>query len=339
MRQFTRRAALSAVAVAASALAFTGPASAQTVELRASHQWKQGTDARDRALRILVDEAVKRSPDLKVRIYPGLSLNIKTVAQYDALQSGNLDMAIYPLVYATGKIPEYSITILPGSVRNLAEAAKLKKSAFRDKLQALANKDGVHILTWWWTPGGFASKSREIGGPDTVKGLSMRAADPIYEVMLRSSGASIQSMPSSEVYSAMQSGVLDSLLTSAETFVSMRLYEQAKNITIGGDYTMFLLLQPVLVSKKTWDKLTPAQREALEAGAAASEKFFDGVQEEAVKAAEAAFKKAGAKVRPLSKSEYEAWVELAKKTSWPEFENKSPAAKELLKQLLADLGR
>jgi TRAP-type C4-dicarboxylate transport system substrate-binding protein len=183
MRNFTRRAALSAVAAAASSLLITGPVAAQAVEMRASHQWKQGTDARDRALRILIDEAVKRSPELKVRIYPGLSLNIKTVAQYDALQSGSLDMSIYPLVYATGKIPEYSITILPGTVGNLAEAAKLKKSAFRYKLQEIANKDGVHILTWWWTPGGFASKSREITGPESVKGLSMRAADPIYEVM------------------------------------------------------------------------------------------------------------------------------------------------------------
>lgn len=338
MKRFTRRATLSS-AVILTALVAAGPTWAQTVEMRASHQWKQGTDARDRALRVLVDEAVKRAPELKVRIYPGLSLNLKTVAQYDALQSGSLDMAIYPLVYATGKVPEYSITILPGTVGSLAEAAKLKKSAFRDKLQEIANKDGVHILTWWWTPGGFASKTREIGAPDSVKGLSMRAADPIYEVMLKSVGASIQSMPSSEVYSAMQSGVLDSLLTSAETFVSMRLYEQAKNITIGGDYTMFMLLQPVLVSKKTWDGLKPEQKAALEAGAAASEKFFDGVQDEAVKAAEEAFKKAGAKVRPLSKSEFDAWVDLAKKTSWPEFEGKSADAKELLKLLLADLGR
>lgn len=53
----------------------------------------------------------------------------------------------------------------------------------------------------------------------------MRGTDPIYEGMLRAAGTSVQSMPSSEVYSALQSGVLDGLLTSAETFVSMRLYE------------------------------------------------------------------------------------------------------------------
>ena len=108
---------------------------------------------------------------------------------------------------------------------------------------------------------------------------------------------------------------------------------------LSSDYTMFLLLQPVLVSKKTWDKLTPAQREALEAGAAASEKFFDANQDEAVKSAEEAFKKAGAKVRPLTKAEYDEWVALARKTSWPEFEGKSADAKELLRLLLAGLGR
>lgn len=63
------------------------------------------------------------------------------------------------------------------------------------------------------------------------------------------------------------------------------------------------------------------------------------MQEEAVKAAEESFKKAGAKVRPLTKTEYEEWVTLAKKTSWVEFEGKSDNAKELLKLLLAGLGR
>jgi TRAP-type C4-dicarboxylate transport system substrate-binding protein len=77
----------------------------------------------------------------------------------------------------------------------------------------------------------------------------------------------------------------------------------------------------------------------MEAGAAASEKFFDANQEEAVKAAEDAYKKAGAKVSPLSKADFDAWVALAKKTSWPEFEGKSADAKELLKLLLAGLGR
>lgn len=338
--QFAKCLSLATGAVMAAAVSLSAlVASAAPVELRVSHQWKQGTDARDRALRVFVEEASKRAPDLKFRIYPGLSLNIKALAQYDALQSGTLEMSIYPLVYATGKVPEYSVTILPGTVANLEEAGKLKNSDFHKKLQEVAERNGVHVLTWWWTPGGFVAKSRAIAGPETIKGLSMRAADPIYESMLKAAGASIQSMPSTELYSAMQSGVLDSLLTSTESLVSMRLYEQAKEATLGGDYTLFMLLQPLLISKKTWDSLTPEQKAAMEAAATESEKFFNGTQKESVDVAVEAYKKAGANVRPLGKAEYDEWVSLAKKTSWPEFEGKSADSKELLRLLQAGLGR
>lgn len=312
---------------------------AAPVELRVSHQWKQGTDARDRALRIFAEEVGKRAPGVKFRIYPGLSLNIKALAQYDALQSGTLEMSIYPLTYATGKVPEFSITILPGAIGTLDEANKLKNSAYHKKLQEVAHRNGVHILTWWWTPGGFISKGKPISGPDSIKGMSMRAADPIYETMLKTAGASIQSMPSSELYSALQSGVLDSLVTSTETLVSMRLYEQVKEATVGGDYTLFMLLQPLLISKKSWDGLTPEQRAAFEEAATVSEKFFDGTQRESVDKAVEAYKKAGVNVRPLTKAEYQEWGELARKTAWPEFEAKSADAKDLLKLLLAALGK
>jgi hypothetical protein len=45
---------------------------------------------------------------------------------------------------------------------------------------------------------------------------------------------------------------------------------------------------------------------------------------------EEAFKKAGAQVRALTKAEYDAWVDLAKKTAWVEFQAKTPRGKELL---------
>jgi len=37
----------------------------------------------------------------------------------------------------------------------------------------------VHIVAWWWVPGGFVTRNREIAGPDTVKGLRLRGGDPL----------------------------------------------------------------------------------------------------------------------------------------------------------------
>ncbi|NJN39564.1 MAG: TRAP transporter substrate-binding protein DctP [Gammaproteobacteria bacterium] len=312
---------------------FLGAAQAQ--EIKISHQWKANVDGRDKAARVFVKEVNAADPNLKFRIYPAQSLGIKPVAQLDALQNGTLEMAVFPMSYAVGKAQEFSIIIMPGTVPTLAHAMKLRGTPFQSKLNDLAAKHGIRIITWWWTPGAFATKDREITGPKSVDGLKMRAADPTFEVMLKAAGASVVSMPSTEIYPSLQSGVLNGTLTSAETFVSMRLYEQTKFATTPSKYALWMLLQPLVMSKQHWDKLTPAQQKIFEAAAAKSDEFFLGLQREAVDNMEAAYKKAGAKVHEMTQAEYDEWVALAKKTSYVDFASKSPDAKELLESLLA----
>ena len=65
-----------------------------------------------------------------------------------------------------------------------------------------------------WLSGAFASKKSCITAPDTIKGQVIRAAGPAFEQMLAAAGASIISMPSSEIYTGMQTGVLDATNTS-----------------------------------------------------------------------------------------------------------------------------
>lgn len=320
--------------LAIAAIATTLPLTAALAqEIRISHQWKANVDGRDRAARLFVSEVNKADPNVKFRIYPAQSLGIKPVAQLDALQNGTLEMAVFPMSYAVGKAPEFSIIIMPGTVPTLDFAMKLKGTPFHKKLQELAHANGIHIVSWWWTPGGFAAKDRDITGPASVGGMKLRAADPTFEVMLKAAGASVVNMPSTEIYPSLQSGVLSGTLTSAETFVSMRLYEQTKHATVGG-YNLWMLMQPLVMSKQHWDKLTPKQQQIFEAAADKSDQFFLGLQREATDKMADAYKKAGAKVIEMSKADFDAWIDLAKKTSYPEFEGKSPLAKELLTLLL-----
>jgi len=311
---------------------FALPAAAQ--EIKISHQFKANADGRDLATRVFVKEVNARDPNIKFRIYPASSLNIKPVAQLDALQNGTLEMAVFPMSYAVGKAAEFSIIIMPGTVPTLEHAMKLRGTAFQQKFNELSDKHGIRVITWWWTPGAFATKDREITGPKSVDGLKMRAADPTFESMLKAAGASVVSMASTEIYPALQSGVLNGTLTSAETFVSMRLYEQTKYATVPSKYSLWMLLQPLVMSKQHYDKLTPQQKKIFEQAAAKSDEFFLGLQKEAVDKMEEAYKKAGAKVHEMTQAEYEQWVALAKDTSWKEFAAKSPQAKDLLDALL-----
>jgi len=320
---------------AAAALAIFASAGAVAQEIKISHQFKANADARDMAAREFVKEVNKRDPNLKFRIYPAQSLGIKPIAQLDALQNGTLEMAVFPMSYAVGKAQEFSIVIMPGTVPTLEHAMKLRGTPFQKKLQDLAHAHGIHIVSWWWTPGAFATKDREITGPKSVDGLKLRAADPTFESMLKTAGASVLNMPSTEIYPALQSGVLNGTLTSAETFVSMRLYEQTKLATLPGKYALWMLMQPLVMSKQHWDKLTPAQQKIFEEAAAKSDEYFVGTQREAVADMEKAYRNAGGKVREMTQAEYDQWLALAKDTAWKEFAARSPAARDLLDALLA----
>ena len=160
---------LASVVLAASLLLH--PAEGLARELKISHQRPGKTDARDRAVQIFAQEVQSRTPGITFRIYPQLSLNIKAEEQFDAMQSGRLDMSVYVLSYAVNKSPEFSLAVLPGLYPSLDAVRGLKGSRLLEHLQAIANANGVHVLAWYWVPGGFATSKREVGGPASVKGL------------------------------------------------------------------------------------------------------------------------------------------------------------------------
>src|SRR3546814_19247796 len=96
--------------------------------------------------------------------------------------------------------------------------------------------------------------------------------------MLVGAGASIASMPSSEIYTAMQTGVLDAANTSSGSFVSYRIYEQVKCLTEPGDHALWFMYEPILMSKSSWDDLSDEQRKAMQAD---SQKAEDYIPEQA----------------------------------------------------------
>jgi TRAP-type transport system periplasmic protein len=153
---------------------FASPSAVHGKEFKISHQWPPEVDARDRAARIFVQEVQARLPGHTFKIYPQLSLKFKADEQFEALQSGKLEMSVYPLPYAVKKVPEFSLGALPGLFPSVDSARGIKGSKVGEQLQAVAHANGVHILAWWWVPGGFVTKNREIAGPDTVRGLRLR---------------------------------------------------------------------------------------------------------------------------------------------------------------------
>lgn len=316
------------------AAALAASAQAETT-LKASHQFPGGKgDVRDEMVQILAREVEAANVGLKIQVYPNASL-FKPAEQWGALTKGQLDIAAFPLDYASGRVPQFSATLMPGLVRNHERAARLNDSPFMDDIRKLIEENGVVVLADAWLAGAFASKKGCITAPETIKGQVTRAAGPAFEQMLVGAGASISSMPSSEIYTGMQTGVLDATNTSSGSFVSYRLYEQVKCLTAPGENALWFMYEPILMSKKTWDELSKEQQDAVMAAAKKAEDYFVGEAKKLDDDMIAKFKEAGVEVVEMSKEDYDAWLAIAQETSYKKFAEDVPGGKDLIDKALA----
>jgi TRAP-type C4-dicarboxylate transport system substrate-binding protein len=315
-------------------ICLAGAVQAETI-LKASHQFPGGKgDPRDEMVQIIAREVEKANVDLKIQVYPGASL-FKATEQWGALTSGALDMSSFPLDYASGRHPQFSATLMPGLVGNFDRADRLNDSPFMASIRKLIEDAGVVVVADAWLSGAFASKKGCITSPETVSGQVIRAAGPAFEQMLAAAGASISSMPSSEIYTGMQTGVLDATNTSSASFVSYRLYEQVKCLTAPGANALWFMYEPVLMSKKVYDSLTPEQQKAIMDAGKLSEDYFSAeIRKGDAKMVET-FKKANVEVVEMSKSDFDAWVKVAKESSYKKFAEEVPGGDKLIEEALA----
>lgn len=321
----------SAIAISLAVGFSAGSVSAKT--LKASHQWNT-KDVRHEMVQIIADEIAKADVDLKIKIYPSKSL-YKPKEQWAPLTKGRLDISAFPLAYAASRHPEFDSTLMPGLVKNHDHAARLNDSPFMDDIKAIIDKAGVMVIADGWLAGGFASKKNCILNPEDMAGQVSRAAGKAFEQMLVGAGASIASMPSSEIYTALQTGVLDAANTSSGSFVSYRIFEQTKCLTAPGANALWFMYEPILMSKKSFGKLNKAQQDALMAAGQKAEDFFFGAAKELDDKMVETFKKAGVEVVEMSDAQAQAWRDIADKTSYKQFGEKVPGGKALIEKALA----
>lgn len=332
MRHFIQVLSVSA-AIAVSGIT-AGAAPAQTI-LKASHQFPGGKgDIRDEMVQIIAREVAAANVGLEIQVFPGASL-YKPNDQWNAVTRGLLDIASFPLDYASGRHPEFSVTLMPGLVGNFDRALRLNDSEFMKDIKKIINDAGAIVISDAWLSGAFASKKGCITSPGTIKGQVIRAAGPAFEEMLVAAGASISSMPSSEIYTGMQTGVLDAANTSSASFVSYRLFEQAKCLTAPGENALWFMYEPVLMSKKVFEGLNDKQRAAILAAGKKAEAFFNKEIRKGDQAMIDVYKKANVEVVEMSKADYDAWLEVAKQSSYKNFAKKVPGGDKLIEKALA----
>jgi TRAP-type C4-dicarboxylate transport system substrate-binding protein len=322
------------LAGAAAATLFAATAQAQTV-LKASHQFPGGKgDPRDEMVQIIAKEVKAANVGLEVQVYPGASL-FKPNDQWNAIVGGQLDITSLPLDYASGKVGAFSATLMPGLVRSHDRAARLNGSPFMKEIKDKIDKAGVVVLADAWLAGAIASKKGCIRKPEDIKGQKVRSAGPTFAAMWQQAGASIVNIPSNEVYNALQTGVADATDTSTGSFVSFRIYEQVKCVTAPGDNALWFMYEPVLMSKKSFDRLSKPQQEALLKAGKKSEEYFNTESKKLDDEMVATFKKNNVEVVTLTPQEYDAWLKIAQESSYKTFASEVSDGKKLIDEALA----
>lgn len=322
---------LMAAAAATALFALSGAASA--TELRLSHQWSN-QDIRHQVAQMVVDDVAAADVDLEIKIFGSKSL-FKPREQYKPLSRGQLDMTVFPLSYAGGQQPAFNLTLMPGLVKNHDHAARLNDSEFMAALEAKMADDDVMVLVHGYLAGGFVGKDKCITKPSDVEGLQTRAAGKAFEQMLAGAGASIASMASSEIYNAMQTGVLNAANTSSSSFVSYRIYEQVACYTPAADVALWFMYQPLLMNKSKFESLTEEQQAALMAAAEKAEAFYLEEAKKQDAASVEVFEAAGVEIASMTQEDFDAWRAIAMETSYASFVADVPDGQALLDMALS----
>jgi len=307
---------------------------AQPNNLKISHQFPRGSiaegDFRDRLCRMFAADVERRTRGgLKFSIYPASSLMAPN-AQFPALRSGGLDMALVPLSYAGAEAPEANIGLMPGLVTSYEQGYAWKNAPVGRELTRILNEQGMVIVSWIWQAGGVASRGRPVLHPEDVAGLKVRGGSQEMDRLLADAGATVVSMPSNEIQAAMRAGTLDAALTSSTSLISFGLQQSARALTTARGGAYWFMFEPLMMSRTVFDRLSKPQQAAIMAVGASLEGFaLKAARNDDARVA-TLYRAAGAHVVDMDKEALRKWQAVARTNAWREFGERNGNCARLL---------
>ena len=320
-------------AIASSPL-WLGSAWAASQSMKISHQFPGGSvmegDFRDRLCRMFAASVEKRTRgSLKFSIYPNASLMAPN-AQFGALKKGGLDLALVPLSYAAAESPEANIGLMPGLVTSYTQGYGWKNAEVGKELNRILADQGLVVVSWIWQAGGVASRGAPIVSPEDVRGMKVRGGSREMDLILQEAGATIVNVPSNDIHGAMKSGALDAAFTSSTSLMSFRLHDVSRSLTTARRGGYWFMLEPLMMSKTVFDRLTRDQQAAIMAVGADLEKFALRMAQNDDAAVANVYAHAGARVLDMDGEALRKWQEMARTTAWADFGGRNENCARLL---------
>jgi len=254
---------LTAAAVVAAGL-MAGTASAQTV-LRSSDTHPDGypTVEAVKYFGQLVEE--RTAGRYKVEVYFGAQLG-QEADTIEQVRSGVIDLNRVSMAPWNSLVPLTLIPSLPYLFRSPEHARNVMSGPIGDEIAAGFDQHGVVVLAYY--DGGarsFYNKVKPIDSIADLAGLKFRVIQSdVFVDMVAALGATATPMPYGEVYSAIETGVIDGAENNFPSYESAKHFEVAKNYSLD-EHT--IVPEVFVMSKASWDKLTPEDQAIFKAAA------------------------------------------------------------------------
>ncbi len=299
-------------AVVTLALALPLSAQAAPIIIKFSHVVANDTPKGQAAnyFKKLAEERTKGR--VKVEVYPNSQL-FKDKEEMEALQMGSVQMLAPSLAkFAPLGLKEFELFDLPFIFDDYAELHKVTQGPWGKLLKKLETK-GLIGLAYWDNGFKVMSANKPLHKPEDMKGLKMRIqSSKVLDSQMRSVGAIPQVLAFSEVYQALQTGVVDGTENPPSNLYTQKMHEVQKYVTMSNHG---YLGYAVLVNKKFWMGLPADIRAALESSMKDATAFANSVAKKDNDLAMAGVKKSGkSQIITLSPAERAAWKKAMDKT-------------------------
>ena len=248
---------LAAGALLAAALTI-GPAGAQTV-LRSSDTHPDGypTVEAVKYFGQLVEERTEGRYTVEVYHSAQLGQEADTIEQ---VRSGVIDLNRVSMAPWNGLVPVTLIPSLPYLFRSPEHARAVMSGPIGDEIAAGFPDHGVVVLAYY--DGGarsFYNSRKAINSVEDLRGLKFRVIQSdVFVDMVGALGASATPMPYGEVYSAIETGVIDGAENNFPSYESAKHFEVAQHYSLD-EHT--IVPEVFVMSKMAWDRLTPEDQE------------------------------------------------------------------------------
>ena len=253
MSHWKRRVTLGATLLAAVA-ATTGPASAQT-KLKWAHVYEIAEPYHTEAL-WAADEIKKRTNGrYEIAVFPASQLGNENQLN-EALGFGAIDIIYVGINFVAATYPPLGISGAPFMLRDLDHWKAYRDSKlFSELVQGYDEKTRHKVTALTYYGQRHVTANRRISKPEDMQGMKLRVPPaPLFLMFTKSVGADATPIAFSDVYTALQQGLVDGQENPLPTIMAKKFYEVQSHIVLTGHITESMV---TVIGSHVWNKLTP----------------------------------------------------------------------------------